>query len=397
MFLFVLSFGLAVQAHSGRTDASGGHNCSQSSINKGLCSGYHNHNGGGSSSESVPAPSASTQPNDKDCTDFVTYDQVVQYWNSKGYSATYDPENLDGWGNGQVDDGIPCEVPGGYDTAKINGSPAQISAKTAVQEKSKGETEGYPAGLEAGYHDLSSSVNQTGSAAYIEGYKAGFNKGWAEGSEKLKVEKETADKAGYEFGKTQDQLTIPKEYEHIDSVKASFEEGFNRAVTERDAVKKKEFLEKGYQEGKNDVHNVPTDIKEVYIKAYEEGYEKGQSELKESYVKQGYEAAFTMLKYSIPKLDNEKYISWYKEGFESNNDIDKIAKEAFNLGIAGSSYKVPTKYKKAEPIFKNHYELGFKEYEMEQAESNQQTTTGIGTILLAWLGRRFYVAKKMVS
>jgi hypothetical protein len=29
--------------HSGRTDAYGGHNCSQKSINKGLCSGYHYH------------------------------------------------------------------------------------------------------------------------------------------------------------------------------------------------------------------------------------------------------------------------------------------------------------------------------------------------------------------
>ncbi len=33
-----------VLAHSGRTDASGGHNCSQKSQNKGLCYGYHYHN-----------------------------------------------------------------------------------------------------------------------------------------------------------------------------------------------------------------------------------------------------------------------------------------------------------------------------------------------------------------
>jgi len=29
--------------HSGRTDSSGGHNCSDSSKRKGLCSGYHYH------------------------------------------------------------------------------------------------------------------------------------------------------------------------------------------------------------------------------------------------------------------------------------------------------------------------------------------------------------------
>ena len=30
-------------AHSGRTDAYGGHNCSQKSKEKGLCTGYHYH------------------------------------------------------------------------------------------------------------------------------------------------------------------------------------------------------------------------------------------------------------------------------------------------------------------------------------------------------------------
>ena len=31
-------------AHSGRTDSSGGHKCSQKSKDKGLCTGYHYHN-----------------------------------------------------------------------------------------------------------------------------------------------------------------------------------------------------------------------------------------------------------------------------------------------------------------------------------------------------------------
>jgi hypothetical protein len=30
-------------SHSGRTDSSGGHNCSQKSQDKGLCTGYHYH------------------------------------------------------------------------------------------------------------------------------------------------------------------------------------------------------------------------------------------------------------------------------------------------------------------------------------------------------------------
>ncbi|MDQ7860314.1 hypothetical protein RCO48_02355 [Peribacillus frigoritolerans] len=74
------------------------------SMAKGLCSGYHYHNGGGDTSSdtstgggsSTPAPA--TRNDDMDCTDFGSYDEVVEYWNSKGYSASDDPENLDGWG-----------------------------------------------------------------------------------------------------------------------------------------------------------------------------------------------------------------------------------------------------------------------------------------------------------
>lgn len=36
---------LNCSAHSGGTDSSGGHNCSQKSKEKGLCTGYHYHNG----------------------------------------------------------------------------------------------------------------------------------------------------------------------------------------------------------------------------------------------------------------------------------------------------------------------------------------------------------------
>ncbi|WP_233522757.1 hypothetical protein [Peribacillus glennii] len=97
------------------------------------------------SSQSSSSPDSSANSNDswdKDCTDFSSYDEVVEYLNSKGYSKTNDPERLDGWGN-SVDDGIPCEAPGGYDTAKINGSPAQLAEKAAVQDEAKGKKAGY--------------------------------------------------------------------------------------------------------------------------------------------------------------------------------------------------------------------------------------------------------------
>ena len=48
--LMISVFGLSgmivsdsAEAHSGRTDSNGGHNCSDQSKRKGLCSGYHYH------------------------------------------------------------------------------------------------------------------------------------------------------------------------------------------------------------------------------------------------------------------------------------------------------------------------------------------------------------------
>ena len=50
VMIFVISTLLMISqanAHSGRLDKKGGHNCSQKSKEKGLCTGYHYHSGGG--------------------------------------------------------------------------------------------------------------------------------------------------------------------------------------------------------------------------------------------------------------------------------------------------------------------------------------------------------------
>ena len=47
LMVTIISLVLAssVVAHSGRTDAQGGHNCSKKSKDQGLCTGYHYHSG----------------------------------------------------------------------------------------------------------------------------------------------------------------------------------------------------------------------------------------------------------------------------------------------------------------------------------------------------------------
>ena len=56
----MLIFSASAAAHSGRTDSSGGHNCSEKSKAKGLCTGYHYHNGGSGGSSSSGSKSGSS-------------------------------------------------------------------------------------------------------------------------------------------------------------------------------------------------------------------------------------------------------------------------------------------------------------------------------------------------
>lgn len=391
-FLFTFLFGSITFAHSGRTDSSGGHNCSEKSQAKGLCSGYHYHNGGSSTSSS--SSSSSNYSTDKNCSDFATYDEVVNYWNSKGYTATYDPENLDGWGNGQVDDGIPCEVPSGYDKTKINYSPEQVQYKKEQQDLNNGEKQGYTNGLTDGYKEASSNSDIfNGSYKYQEGYSIGYDKGYKEGKAKIDAEKIKASKEGYAQGKKQNKISIPEKYSTHQSLIKSFESGFNQAIEE----KKNEFIDLGYKDGKKDTYSPPKTEEEIYVQSYHKGYEKGQNELKEKYVEEGYQAAFSLVQYKVPNLTNAKYKEWYKEGFSSNKEVEKIKDAGFALGQEGEDLVIPSDYKKGEIIYTHYYKLGYKEYEEEKAAKQKATSGTIGVAALAWLGRRIYVAKKMIG
>ncbi|MBD8520855.1 copper amine oxidase N-terminal domain-containing protein [Lysinibacillus fusiformis] len=61
MTLFFTTTSIA-DAHPGRLDKNGGHNCSEKSKAKGLCTGYHYHNGNGGGGSSSGGQSNYTQP-----------------------------------------------------------------------------------------------------------------------------------------------------------------------------------------------------------------------------------------------------------------------------------------------------------------------------------------------
>ncbi|MEE3894481.1 LPXTG cell wall anchor domain-containing protein [Priestia megaterium] len=122
------------------------------------------------------ATTASAESNglDKDCSDFKgkPYQEVVDYWNSKGYTATNDPERLDGWGN-KVDDGIPCEAPSDYDTSKINGigkkEEATSEETTKEEPTTEQSTEEQPAKEDTATKEDNSSSEQKATSDKKEG------------------------------------------------------------------------------------------------------------------------------------------------------------------------------------------------------------------------------------
>lgn len=61
-----------------------------------------------SSTGSTGACKYSCSGPDRDCSDFSTQSEAQAFFSCCGFTATYDPMKLDGWGN-KIDDGIPCE------------------------------------------------------------------------------------------------------------------------------------------------------------------------------------------------------------------------------------------------------------------------------------------------
>ncbi|MFF2446497.1 YHYH domain-containing protein, partial [Neobacillus sp. NPDC058068] len=184
--MFTLALGSSVDAHSGRTDSNGGHNCSEKSKAKGLCTGYHYHNGGSSSGGSS-----------------------TKVGSSGGTTQT-----------------VPAAKPAGPSQEQI-----------AQQEKVKGEKDGYAAGTTAGYKGSNENSSAIGTEAYTSGYLAGYQKGLEEGRQKLETEKSAAFDSGYTAGKNGATEEVPNVYSANSLVKGAYEDGFNKAVAEIDEMK----------------------------------------------------------------------------------------------------------------------------------------------------------------
>lgn len=394
LFLFTIMFSNSVSAHSGRTDASGGHNCSQKSINKGLCTGYHYHNGGSSAGSSSGGSRPSYNPK-------VYYDQGYNQGYKDGYAAGYKKaQSLPSTNNSNADytQGFQVGYNKGYEEGKGKIAKEEAEAKDKTDGHNQGTTDGTKVFNEGG--GVSSFTYPAGSSdIYIAAYKPAFQTSW----ELAKNIKEAYDN-GKELGLQQDDITIPAIYA-TDQLKAEFEKGHTDGVTERDNKEKERYSKDGYSLGYDTQElAVPVDVKkDIYIEAYKEGYNQGLADREKEANAEGYKSAFKFMNYkeSEKYKNNDKLLGWYKDGYESNKLAKEIKEKAKSLGKEADKYYIPKKYKvdkEAISLYNKLFEEGqlIKE-QNEKKTRNTLLASAAVVVPVAGGGLFFYRRKKKIS
>lgn len=327
-----------VQAHSGRTDSNGGHRDNKNASGLGS---YHYHHG-------YPAH---------------------LHTNGCPYSGGSASTSSSG-------------------TSSSSNKNSNYSASNIQKEKQSAKSKGYNEGYSDGYKEASVNDNSY-LGSYKEEYKAGYEEGYAKGKEKIEAEKSEAYNIGKELGKS--GAESKNEYTEL-SLKASYDKGYKDGYKEYKEEKIKEYSKLGEKDGKedNEINNlegiVDNDIKEAYIKAYN----KEQEILKENYIEEGKKFALEGNEYIAPKYDKEKFVKWFKEGYDNGADeLEKIKLSSYEMGYTGKEFELEDKYEPAREICLAEYDKG-----AEKAKEEQRKNIAIALGTLALGGGAFYVFKK---
>lgn len=329
-----------VDAHSGRTDANGGHkdNKNQSGLGS-----YHYHHGNG--------PHLHT--------------------------------------NG-------CTYGGGTITSKpTNNTPKQDSEeerrKVEEREKDSARNKGYNEGYNAGCRGYVKEYRYSGNYSIEYEYK--YNEGYLKGREKLKIEIEVAKVKGYEIGIAGG--TIDSSIYTNEEVKSAYVEEYEKGITEYRKVKIEEYRVLGLEDGKLDKIKLDLENMDEELKSeYEKSYVQGQEILSKTYIEEGYRFAFKTNEYKSPLYNIEKYNNWYKSGYDKGIGHIVLAKElGYNDGYSRNESNVPEELSMAKSIYLESYKEGKAAIDKEDTEFTM-TVSSIG--VLGWFIRRYLVAKKSI-
>lgn len=319
-------------AHSGRTDASGGHHDYK---NKSGLGGYHYHCGG------YP-PHLHTNG-------------VCPY--SKNSSQ--------------------------------NKNISKKSSTTNKYKKQKVAKQGYSDGYEVGYGNKNAS-DYSYSGSYESTYESNYSKGYDAGVAKLEKDIEEVKTIAYEIGlkgkeqdKTYSNESLQSAYEE------SYEDGYNKYVEEET----EKYKQQGKEDGQNDKEKqvFSEDINQEFIDAYNLAYESEQEILCSNYTNEGFNDAIQGINSKVSKYQNIKFAKWYKEGYEEGCSALKQAKtDAYNQGYNKEDFKVTEKMELAESELEKNYNEGLEKKQSE--EKKTATTVGVGAIAVAG-GAGFLVSR----
>lgn len=230
--LLVTNIATPVLAHSGRTDASGGH---RDTKNKSGLGSYHYHH---------------------------------------GFEAHLHPGGV-------------CPFSGGNATTSGGNT-----TKDTQKEKTTARQSGYKSGYNDGYAG-ERNLPVANESKYPEEYEEGYKDGYQKGADKLNSEKDSVAAKGKEAGYTDgfngnENNSSNYKGSHLESYKNGYDFGYKEGIEKRnleiDKIKS-EAIELGKQDGyiqsKKEKLEYSGKYEEEYIKGYDEGYSLGVKKLNE--------------------------------------------------------------------------------------------------------------------
>lgn len=285
-----------INAHSGRTDSSGGH---RDNKNKSGLGSYHYHCGGN-------PPHLHTN------------------------GCPYDSSN-------NTSSNSSSESSSNNNANSSSESISKGPSKESIIEKATSD------GYSDGYNlKESQAYSYTGEfeSEYQEAYKVAFENGKAE------IEKDiyNAKEKGYEDGKNNIFENIYKQETLVKSYQESYDKG-NKEFIENKKIEYAELGEKDCIENKKD-RTFGNEVDAIFVEAYNTAYKNKYSEIKkEEYKLKGYEdGIINKINENIPT----EYAESYNEGnLEGKKERETILEDAFSKGYEGTQIDIEKKF---EPI-----------------------------------------------
>jgi len=247
------------------------------------------------------------------------------------------------------------------------------------QESNAGEQEGYQQGLED-YKHATVAYNPPQTPAKSKDWNKGFALGYKRAVEIMDLAVK-AKKEGYQQGLELDGANMPELYSADEVTRKAYEEGFQTGQHKRTEKLKTQYEKEGFDQGYalQDM-SPPQGLAPEIAEAFQKGFLKGEDQKEKDTYKQGFNFAFTSLKYKTPSDDqiDTRTIQWFKEGYQSNKAASPLRAKAYKAGWnIGDKMNVPTKYKDNEAavaMYKKYYELG--------QQKQKKTAFEVSTVLL---------------